>query len=159
MPRSVCFCCRLAWLGVTSKWYKVFKSGLSKFQKRQPLKNLLSPFLNTLSQISLLILSEFEQIVSTALLKSSKGHKFSVDFRENNFIKKETRAQVFSCEFCEIFKNTIFTEHLRTTASVHDSHQLSVILSISREGENKHIQNQRLCLKYFTKTLHKNVVL
>ena len=23
-----------------------------------------------------------------------------------NFIKKETLAQVFSCEFCEIFKNT-----------------------------------------------------
>ena len=34
-----------------------------------------------------------------------------------NFIKKETLAQVFSCEFCEIFKNTFFTEHLRTTAS------------------------------------------
>ena len=25
------------------------------------------------------------------------------------FIKKETLAQVFSCEFCEIFKNTLFT--------------------------------------------------
>ena len=25
-----------------------------------------------------------------------------------NFIKKETVAQVFSCEFCEIFKNTFF---------------------------------------------------
>ena len=29
-----------------------------------------------------------------------------------NFIKKETPTQVFSCEFCEIFKNTIFIEHL-----------------------------------------------
>ena len=29
-----------------------------------------------------------------------------------NFIKKETLAQVLSCEFCEIFKNTFFTEHL-----------------------------------------------
>ena len=29
-----------------------------------------------------------------------------------NFIKKETLAQVFSCEFCEISKNTLFTEHL-----------------------------------------------
>ena len=29
-----------------------------------------------------------------------------------NFIKKETLAQVFSCEFCKIFKNTFFTEHL-----------------------------------------------
>ena len=26
----------------------------------------------------------------------------------NNFIKKETLAQMFSCEFCEIFKNTFF---------------------------------------------------
>ena len=34
-----------------------------------------------------------------------------------NFIKKETLAQVFSCEFCEISKNTFFTEHLCTTAS------------------------------------------
>ena len=29
-----------------------------------------------------------------------------------NFIKKRTLAQVLSCEFCEIFKNTFFTEHL-----------------------------------------------
>ena len=34
-----------------------------------------------------------------------------------NFIKKETLEQVFSCEFCEISKNTVFTEHLWTTAS------------------------------------------
>ena len=33
------------------------------------------------------------------------------------FIKKETLVQVFSCEFYEISKNTIFTEHLWTTAS------------------------------------------
>ena len=35
-----------------------------------------------------------------------------------NFIKKETLAQVLSCEFCEISKNTFFTEHLWTTASI-----------------------------------------
>ena len=34
-----------------------------------------------------------------------------------SFIKKETLAQVFSYEFCEIFKNTFFVEHLRATAS------------------------------------------
>ena len=28
-----------------------------------------------------------------------------------NFIKKKTLAQVFSCEICEISKNTFFTEH------------------------------------------------
>ena len=34
-----------------------------------------------------------------------------------NFIKKETLGQVFSCEFCEISKDTFFTEHHRATAS------------------------------------------
>ena len=34
-----------------------------------------------------------------------------------NFIKKETLAQVFACEFCEIYKNTFFAEHLWATAS------------------------------------------
>ena len=32
--------------------------------------------------------------------------------------KKEILAQVFSCEFCEISKNTFFTEHLWTANSV-----------------------------------------
>ena len=31
--------------------------------------------------------------------------------------EKKTLAQVFSCEFCEISKNTFLTEHLWTTAS------------------------------------------
>ena len=35
-----------------------------------------------------------------------------------NFIKKESLAQVFSCEFYEISKNPLFTKHIRTTASV-----------------------------------------
>ena len=34
-----------------------------------------------------------------------------------NFIKRETLAQLFSYEFCEIFKNKFFTEQLRVTAS------------------------------------------
>ena len=32
-----------------------------------------------------------------------------------NFINKDALAQVFSFEFCEIFKNTFFIEHLRVT--------------------------------------------
>ena len=36
----------------------------------------------------------------------------------SNFNKKDTLAQVFSCKFCEISKNTYFTKHLRTTASI-----------------------------------------
>ena len=34
-----------------------------------------------------------------------------------NFIKKEILAQVLSCEFCEISKNTFFKEHLWRAAS------------------------------------------
>ena len=36
-----------------------------------------------------------------------------------NFIKKQSLAQVFSCEFCEISTNTLFTEHLRTNVSTN----------------------------------------
>ena len=32
-----------------------------------------------------------------------------------NFIKKETLAQVFPCEFCKISKNNFFTEHFWVT--------------------------------------------
>ena len=38
------------------------------------------------------------------------------------FNKKETLAQVFSCDFCEISKNTFFIEHLWTTASLYTLH-------------------------------------
>ena len=35
-----------------------------------------------------------------------------------NFIKKEALAQVFSCEFCEIFENTFFHRTPPVAASV-----------------------------------------
>ena len=38
------------------------------------------------------------------------------------FFKNEILAQVFSCEFCEIFKNTFLTEHLRLLLSVFTCH-------------------------------------
>ena len=42
----------------------------------------------------------------------------------SSFTKKEALAQVFSCEFCEILKNTFFTENLWTIASSYDSLRL-----------------------------------
>ena len=40
------------------------------------------------------------------------------------FYLKKTPAQVFSCDFCKMFKKTYFTEHLRETASVdNNKHQ------------------------------------
>ena len=41
----------------------------------------------------------------------------TASFLINNFIKKEALLQVFFCKFREISKDTIFTEHLRATAS------------------------------------------
>ena len=34
-------------------------------------------------------------------------------------MKREHMALVFSCEFCKIFQNTFFAEHLRTTVEAH----------------------------------------
>ena len=38
-----------------------------------------------------------------------------------NFIKKETLAQVFPCEFCEISKNTFFHRTPSVAASVQEN--------------------------------------
>ena len=35
----------------------------------------------------------------------------------NNFVKKENLAQVFSCEFCEIFETIVLTEQLQENVS------------------------------------------
>ena len=43
-----------------------------------------------------------------------------------DFIKKETLAKVISCEFCEIFKNPIFTEQLWTNASIYGANMVLV---------------------------------
>ena len=44
-----------------------------------------------------------------------------------NLLKKETLAQVFSCEFYEISKNTIFIEHLWASASANHIKQCRLI--------------------------------
>ena len=44
-------------------------------------------------------------------------HQCQSFFFNKNFTEKETLVQVFSGEFCEISKNTFFTEHLWTAAT------------------------------------------
>ena len=46
-----------------------------------------------------------------------------------NFVKKEILTEEFSCEFCEIFQNIFFTEHLWTNASRYSSKYLFYIVS------------------------------
>ena len=46
-----------------------------------------------------------------------------------NFIQRQALAQVLSCKFCQIFKNTFFTEHLWTTASMTLKYEILIVTS------------------------------
>ena len=51
---------------------------------------------------------------------ATRGVLWEKVFLEACNLQKETLAQVFSCEFCEISKNTFFTDHLLGTVSLED---------------------------------------
>ena len=53
-------------------------------------------------------------------MKGIAYHKVRTEatVRACNFIKKETLAQVFSCDFCEIFKNTFCYRTPQVAAAV-----------------------------------------
>ena len=60
-----------------------------------------------------------------------------------NFIKNETQAQTFSCEFCEIYKFIFFTEHLQATGSVWFClSKLEKLLSESEELKEASLDNK-----------------
>ena len=57
-----------------------------------------------------------------------------------NFIKKETVTQVFSCEFCENFKNKLFFRTILVAASENvysNSKKASNFISNLKKGLNK----------------------
>ena len=78
---------------------------------------LLGPFLNTWTQL-LKAKDRQSWVKILEILKSSRSQMLlKIGVFENrlqacNFIKKVTLAQVFSSEFYEIFKNTLFIKHL-----------------------------------------------
>ena len=55
----------------------------------------------------------------------------------------ETLTQAFSCQFCEISRNTVFTEHLRATASSNTSKTLNIYTKFPQSFEF-HVQNLEL---------------
>ena len=62
-------------------------------------------------------------------------------FQPPAFIKKETPAQNFSCEFCKNFKNTFFIEQVRVTAVrifnlLYNFHKLRYFLNILPKSMN-----------------------
>ena len=58
-----------------------------------------------------------QEVANKSVLYEKMFLNISQNTHENNFIKKETLAQVFSRQLCKIFKNTSLTGHLRMTAS------------------------------------------
>ena len=54
---------------------------------------------------------------SDAVVRRCSAKKVFLEISQN--LPENTCARVFSYEFCEIFKNNFFTEHLWTTAYVH----------------------------------------
>ena len=60
--------------------------------------------------------------VAACCSKLRKSHQIweitNLNGRRKKLMKKETLAQVFSSEFCEILKKIFFTKHLRATTFV-----------------------------------------
>ena len=55
-----------------------------------------------------------EPVYSEAVAQTCSAKKCqSAFYTKVNFIKKETPTQLLPYNFCEIFKNTFFKEHLR----------------------------------------------
>ena len=65
-----------------------------------------------------------------------------------NFIKKETLAQVFSCEFCEISRNTFLHRTLLVAASAFLSLAQSMLIFLSFRSllfrPNQHLSNKSI---------------
>ena len=57
------------------------------------------------------VLKNFAKFTGKHLYQSLFFNKVA-DLRPVTLLKKKALAQVFSCKFCEILKNTFFTEHL-----------------------------------------------
>ena len=52
-----------------------------------------------------------------------------------------TPVKVFSCEFCEVFRNTYFVEYLQTVASESVTYQVYIFLSEARLEEEGEYEN------------------
>ena len=97
---------------------------------------------------------EFE-ILKKVFLQISQNSQENTCARVSFLIKfqkkKETLAQIFSCEFCEISKSIFSTEHLQTTTSdfnIYGNNYLKIFFCILR-NENKKCQELHCMLIYF----------
>ena len=72
--------------------------------------------------------------------KFSRKHLYQGHVSACNFSKKETLAQVFSCEFREIYNNTFLTKHFRTNPSGSNAEK-----NMSKVTDKKNRQVYGIC--------------
>ena len=97
-----------SWNSFSFNWYYAFRFKIISFQKQPPevfLKKTCFPVSFVTSQNSL-----ENTCARVSFLIKLQASACNFD--------KETLAQVFCCEFCEISKNIFFTEYLWATVSV-----------------------------------------
>ena len=108
---------QLMWQKITmSSCNKTFKQVLSFFSNLTSTLFILRIALTShLPEIRSKLRTVFWEISLNSQENTCPRDYFLVNLQVEacNFLKKETLSQVFSCKFCEIFKNTFFTEHLR----------------------------------------------
>ena len=107
------------WKYQTTSRFLIFSGGIKRDQRNEMgLENRL-PILLHLNDGS----SPRRCSKKKLFLKILQYSQENICLQACNFIKKRLYhkcfpvPQVFSCEYCEVFKNTCFEEHLRTAAS------------------------------------------
>ena len=100
------------------------------------IRSLFLPLLNKLLlQSQLGRSSHWRCSAKKVFLKISQNSQKNTCARVSFFIKlpakKETPGQVFSCEFCKIFKNTFSTEHLRWLLLVRPDYVAIIITGLT----------------------------
>ena len=99
------------------------------------IRPLLLPLLNKLLLQSQLGRSSHWRCSAKVFLKIAQNSQENTCARASFFIKlpakKETPGQVFSCEFCKIFKNTFSTEHLRWLLLVRPDYVAIIITGLT----------------------------
>ena len=102
----------------TNTWLK--KRAIENEERKRPWNSLSKNVVNFYSPLLRIILTQIDkQLIKLVELMAQNK------LRPATLLKKETLAQVFSCEFCKMFKNTFLTEHLRTTASASSTHKIT----------------------------------
>ena len=120
----------MVWITFFGSGFQILRSSHQRYSVKKVLLEISQNSQeNTCTRVSFLIkLQASDKGVRKNFAKFTGKHlRWSIFFKVTdlkacsliNFIKKVTTALMFSCEFCEPFKNTFSVKHLRTAAFVN----------------------------------------